>query len=61
MQSHYDASVTSPASPTPEDAVTPPARDWLIAPIAPVLDQGGGIDGVIERANAFIQQTIGVS
>ena len=44
-----------------EPSNAPPARDWLSPPIAPVLDQGGGIDGVIERANAFIQQTIGVS
>ena len=36
-------------------------RDWLIAPIAPVLAQGGGFEGVIDRATAFIEQTIGTS
>ncbi|MEI7924767.1 MAG: HDOD domain-containing protein [Chloroflexota bacterium] len=38
-----------------------PDRGWLIAPIAPVLAQAGGIEGVIERAAAFIDQTMGPS
>ena len=38
-----------------------PDRGWLIAPVAPVLAQAGGIDGVIERAAAFIDQTMGSS
>ena len=36
-----------------------PERDWLVAPIAPFLAQGGGFQGLSERAAAFIDQTIG--
>jgi HD-like signal output (HDOD) protein len=38
-----------------------PDRDWLIGPVAPVLAQAGGFDGVLERAAAFVEQTMGPS
>jgi len=41
------------------EAAGEPDRGWLIAPVASVLAQAGGIDGVIERAAAFIEQTMG--
>ncbi len=36
-----------------------PAREWAMPPVAPVLEQGGGIEGMMQRATAFIEQTIG--
>jgi len=36
-----------------------PDRGWLIAPIAPILAHAGGIDGVIARASAFVDQAMG--
>lgn len=36
-----------------------PAREWTIPPVAPVLQQGGGMDGLLQRAGVFIEHTIG--
>lgn len=41
------------------EAVREPDRGWLIAPVAPILAHAGGIDGVIARASAFVEQTMG--
>lgn len=51
-----DRGLTDGVEPTVERE---PDRGWLIAPVAPVLAQAGGIEGVIERAAAFIEQTMG--
>jgi HD-like signal output (HDOD) protein len=36
-----------------------PSREWVMAPLAPILEQGGGIDGIMQRASVFIDQTMG--
>ena len=41
-------------------APVPAAREWTLPPIAPVLEQRGGMDGMRQRASAFIEHTIGV-
>ncbi|MEX2446918.1 MAG: HDOD domain-containing protein [Dehalococcoidia bacterium] len=37
-----------------------PAREWLVPPVASVLEQGGGLGGVVHRASAFVERAIGV-
>jgi HD-like signal output (HDOD) protein len=53
-----DRGMTDGVEPTTERE---PDRDWLIGPVAPVLAQAGGFDGVLERAAAFVEQTMGPS
>jgi HD-like signal output (HDOD) protein len=40
-----------------EPARTAPAHEWTIPPVAPVLEQGGGLDGLVRRAAVFIEHT----
>lgn len=35
-------------------ALTAPASEWTAAPLAPLLEQGGGLDGLVQRAAVFL-------
>jgi len=35
-------------------ALTAPASEWTSAPLAPLLEQGGGLDGLVQRAAVFL-------